>query len=99
MIEIFANNYDVLLSGAAVTVWLSVIAILAGSTLGLTLAFGLRSKSLALRAICGFYRSFWRGTPILVQLLILSVAADRDRGFAVRRGADCAVVEHRGVPG
>ena len=70
MIEIFANNYDVLLSGAVVTVWLSVIAILAGSTLGLTLAFGLRSKSLALRAICGFYRSFWRGTPILVQLLI-----------------------------
>jgi polar amino acid transport system permease protein len=39
--------------------------------LGLALAFGLLSYRSPLAALCGLYRSFWRGTPILVQLLIV----------------------------
>jgi polar amino acid transport system permease protein len=70
MIEIIAANYAVLLSGAAITVALSVVSILVGAALGLMLAFGLRSKSAIPRHVCGVYRSFWRGTPLLVQLLM-----------------------------
>lgn len=70
MVEIITSNWAVLLSGAAITVGLSVTSILVGGTLGLALAFGLRSKSRVLRNACGAYRSFWRGTPLLVQLLI-----------------------------
>jgi polar amino acid transport system permease protein len=70
MVGILTDNYVVLLSGAAVTVGLSIVSILVGGTLGLALAFGLLSKSPTLRTMCGIYRSFWRGTPLLVQLLI-----------------------------
>jgi polar amino acid transport system permease protein len=70
MIEILLSNYQVLLSGAAVTVFLSVIAIAIGGIFGLIVAFGLRSDKRAVRWWCGIYRSFWRGTPILVQLLM-----------------------------
>lgn len=71
MIEIFLNNYGVLLGGAITTVILSGLAIAIGMGLGLALAFGLMSEKVPLRFACGVYRSFWRGTPILVQLLII----------------------------
>lgn len=70
MIEILLSNYQVLFSGAVMTVFLSVIAIGIGGVFGLVIAFGLRSGTGAVRLICGIYRSFWRGTPILVQLLM-----------------------------
>jgi len=71
MIEILAENYGVLIGGAATTVLVSGVAIAIGMVLGLALAFGLLSHRPPLPALCGFYRSFWRGTPILVQLLIV----------------------------
>src|SRR5690606_34250314 len=55
----------------ATTVILSALAIAAGVVIGLALAFGLMSQRRWLRLACGLYRSFWRGTPILVQLLIV----------------------------
>ena len=39
--------------------------------LGLVLAFMLLSKRTTFRTIAGVYRSFWRGTPLLVQLFIV----------------------------
>ena len=39
--------------------------------LGLWLSFGLISRNPAIRRASAAYRSFWRGTPILVQLLIV----------------------------
>jgi polar amino acid transport system permease protein len=71
MIEILAKNYGVLLGGAVTTVVVSGLAIAIGIALGLALAFGLLSQRAPLAALCGLYRSFWRGTPILVQLLIV----------------------------
>jgi polar amino acid transport system permease protein len=71
MIEILAKNYGVLLGGAVTTVVVSGLAIAIGMALGLALAFGLLSQRAPLAALCGLYRSFWRGTPILVQLLIV----------------------------
>ncbi len=71
MFEILVNNHRVLLNGAVMTVAISGIAIAIGMALGLGLAFGLLSERAPRRAVCGLYRSFWRGTPILVQLLIV----------------------------
>ncbi len=71
MFEILIRNHGVLLSGAVTTVMLSALAIAIGMALGLVLAFGLMSERRWVRWPAGFYRSFWRGTPILVQLLIV----------------------------
>jgi polar amino acid transport system permease protein len=71
MIEILTRNYGVLISGATTTVVLSALSIVTGMVLGLALAFGLMSARAPIRLACGLYRSFWRGTPILVQLLIV----------------------------
>lgn len=71
MLELVARHHGVLLSGAVTTLLLSFLAIGLGAALGLPLAFGLRARSRPLRLLCGAYRSFWRGTPIVVQLLIV----------------------------
>jgi polar amino acid transport system permease protein len=71
MIEIFVRNYGVFLGGAMTTVALSAVAIGIGAVFGLLLALGLVSHNPLLRALSGAYRSFWRGTPLLVQLLMM----------------------------
>jgi His/Glu/Gln/Arg/opine family amino acid ABC transporter permease subunit len=71
MIEILVNNYGVLIGGAVTTVVVSGLSIALGMGLGLALAFGLLSQRAPVAVLCGLYRSFWRGTPILVQLLIV----------------------------
>lgn len=71
MIEIFVRNYGVFLGGAATTVTISAVAIGIGAVLGLLLALGLVSRNAVLRNLSGAYRSFWRGTPLLVQLLMM----------------------------
>ena len=53
------------------TVMVSVVSIAAGMVLGLWLSFGLISRRRSIRGPSAAYRSVWRGTPILVQLLIV----------------------------
>nr|WP_281383610.1 amino acid ABC transporter permease [Paenochrobactrum gallinarii] len=57
--------------GTAMSVFVSGISILMGMPLGLLLAFSLTSRNIFLRSFAVIYRSFWRGTPILVQLLLV----------------------------
>ncbi|QJQ96110.1 MULTISPECIES: amino acid ABC transporter permease [Halomonadaceae] len=71
MLEILFNHYPALLRGLATTLTVSLSAIALGLMLGVLLAFGLTSRSRWLRWPCGLYRSFWRGTPILLQLLLV----------------------------
>lgn len=71
MFEILVENHGVLLGGAVTTIVISGVSIAIGMVLGLALAFGLLSPRAPVSALCGIYRSFWRGTPILVQLLIV----------------------------
>lgn len=71
MIDIVVANHALLLRGLWVTVSLSLTSVALGAVLGLALAVGLMAQSRALRWPCGVYRSFWRGTPMLVQLLML----------------------------
>jgi polar amino acid transport system permease protein len=55
--------------GLGVTLGLTVISMLLGTLLGLLLAVGRLSESLLLRRLSGLYVWFFRGTPLLVQLL------------------------------
>lgn len=60
-----------LLWGAGITVLVSGVAIVLGMPLGLVLCFGLTSSHAWVRHLSRLYQSVWRGTPILVQLLII----------------------------
>lgn len=71
MLEIVVANRGVLLEGLWMTVSLSLGSVAIGAVIGMLLAVGLAAPSLPVRWFCGAYRSFWRGTPLLVQLLML----------------------------
>lgn len=71
MFEILIDNYPVLLRGLTFTLIVSLSAIALGMLLGMTLAFALTSRFATVRWLAGGYRSFWRGTPILLQLLLV----------------------------
>ena len=71
MVDILLGYHGVLLQGLATTLIVSGSAIAIGLVTGLLLAFGLMSPYRVVRWPCGVYRSFWRGTPILLQLLLV----------------------------
>lgn len=64
-------NLPMMLWGAWVTILVSGVAIVLGMPLGLILCFCLTSSRPWLRYVSRAYQSVWRGTPILVQLLII----------------------------
>lgn len=59
------------LEAAWTTVWLTVVAQSLAVVLGAGLALGMVSTSRWLIVLSGLYVWIWRGTPILVQLLVL----------------------------
>jgi polar amino acid transport system permease protein len=61
-----------ILQGVIITVVLSVLAQLFGSLIGLLLYFMRRSNNRALRGLAETYVWFFRGTPLLVQILFLN---------------------------
>ena len=68
---VISNHYNAFLIGAGMTAMVSAVSIAAGMVLGLWLSFGLISQNRFIRGASAAYRSVWRGTPILVQLLIV----------------------------
>ena len=70
-LALIQHNLPMMLWGAAMTILISGVAIILGMPLGLALCFGLNSSRPWLRSISRVYRSVWRGTPILVQFLII----------------------------
>ncbi len=58
-------------SGAGITLSLTFVAILFGMVLGLLLAFGRMSKSKTLQGITWTYIWVFRGTPMMLQLMII----------------------------
>ncbi|MFF2324037.1 amino acid ABC transporter permease [Agrobacterium sp. NPDC058088] len=65
-----AHIWPALLDGLTTTMTISLAALLFGAPLALMLAAAVRGNRW-LRVPAGVYISFWRGTPILVQLLII----------------------------
>ncbi len=60
-----------LMQGAALTLFLCLCSIVASSLLGFITALGRLSKSAVAFGIASFYASFFRGTPLLIQILLI----------------------------
>lgn len=70
-LDVIANNFPFLLEGALVTIQLTVIALICGLPLGITFGLMQSSNSKILKGIATAYVSVFRGTPLLVQLMII----------------------------
>ncbi|MBT0769888.1 amino acid ABC transporter permease [Kineosporia sp. J2-2] len=57
------------LDGLVTTIWLTVVAMLAGITMGVVMAVGRRSDNPVVSGAAALYIGFFRGTPLLVQLI------------------------------
>jgi polar amino acid transport system permease protein len=68
--NVVLTNIQALAAGAWMTLFVSFISIAIGVAGGLVLCFALLSNNRALRALAHAYVSFFRGTPLLVQLLM-----------------------------
>tara|TARA_R110002167_G_scaffold19978_22_gene73289 strand:+ start:1170 stop:1922 length:753 start_codon:yes stop_codon:yes gene_type:complete len=60
-----------MVEGVWTTVWLAVVSMIIGVTLGVVLAFMKMSQTGVLRAFANTYIWLWRGTPLLVQMVII----------------------------
>ncbi|NYT36234.1 amino acid ABC transporter permease [Allopusillimonas soli] len=71
MIELFLRALPMLKSALLMTIWLSAVSFLLGSILGLLIAFSRISRFPVLRGFAFCYVSIFRGTPLLVQMLLV----------------------------
>ena len=60
-----------IVEGAWTTVWLAVVSMVLGCALGVVLAFMRMARSAPPRFVANAYIWLWRGTPMLVQLVII----------------------------
>jgi polar amino acid transport system permease protein len=63
-----------LLKGTAITIQLTVVAVIFGLLLGLLLALGRLSRNIVINKACWVYIWFFRGTPLLMQLFFIYYA-------------------------
>ena len=68
IIKILAKYYPVFLKGLGGTMWLAGVTLLAGTVLGLLVAFLRMSKFKPLSGLTAIYIQILRGTPILLRL-------------------------------
>jgi polar amino acid transport system permease protein len=96
------------IAGAWTTVWLTCAAMAIGIVLGFGAALMRLSRSRVLRGVAGFYVWLWRGTPLLVQLVIiytglpqlgirLGVIESALIGFGLNEGAYFAELVRAGI--
>ncbi|HWK72380.1 amino acid ABC transporter permease [Pollutimonas sp. M17] len=71
MFELFMRALPMLKSALAMTVMLAAVSFILGSILGLMIAFARISRYRALRYLAFCYVSVFRGTPLLVQMLLI----------------------------
>lgn len=65
------NPPAIIWQGLWLTIWISVVAQALGVAVGLLIALCIRSKRSWLRGFGKFYVWAWRGTPLLVQLVLI----------------------------
>lgn len=104
--EYLTNGF--MMRGAWTTLWLSTVSMLIGIGLGLVAALMKMSSNIVLRSIANFYIWVWRGTPLLIQLVIiytglpqigirLGVIESAILGLAVNEGAYFAEIVRAGI--
>lgn len=77
-----SNTIDALLKGLFVTLWMTMLSLLLSCVLGLLIGLGRMSKNKVVSMLCAVYLAWFRGTPLLVQLMILYY------GLAIGLGID-----------
>lgn len=70
--ELFFESLPFLLKGAVTTVYVSILVLILGLTIGLFMGMGRLSKIRPVRWGATAYVEFIRGTPVYVQILILA---------------------------
>jgi polar amino acid transport system permease protein len=104
--DYLTNRY--ILMGALTTLWLTVFAITAGLAIGFGLALMRISRRRLLTVPAGFYVWLFRGTPLLVQLIViytglpqlgikLSVVQSALIGLALNEAAYLAEIVRAGI--
>lgn len=89
---------DYMLNGVWTTIWLSCVAMLLGCTLGVIIAFMKMSRFWLLRRIAIAIIWLWRGTPLLVQMVIIYTVLPRvGLRFGVIESAIIALTLHEGA--
>jgi polar amino acid transport system permease protein len=68
------DNWTFVIKGIWVTIFISAIAIIGAVILALLGALGRLSKNPIANGVSGFYTSFFRGTPLIVQLFLIYLA-------------------------
>ncbi|GAA3550119.1 amino acid ABC transporter permease [Amycolatopsis ultiminotia] len=69
--DLFANAFPMLAKGLGVTVLLGVVSFVLGSALGALIALARISSIRVLRAVAIGYVSVFRGTPLLIQIMVI----------------------------
>lgn len=70
--EVYLKGFLIACKGIPTTVWVSLIAIVIGAAFGLLLALCSQTKSKVLQVLAKIYIDVVRGTPMLVQALIMA---------------------------
>ncbi|MBI0581328.1 amino acid ABC transporter permease [Neobacillus cucumis] len=69
---LFENgNFPFLLKGLSITLTMTFFALILSSIIGLLIGIGGLSKNKTISFLCSVYLAWFRGTPLLVQLMIL----------------------------
>lgn len=71
LLEIVLNNLPAMLKGALLTLQITVLSVGFGSILGLIAGLARLSSKKLLRLLATAYVDFFRGTPLLIQILIV----------------------------
>ena len=79
------DNWTFIVKGIWVTIFISAISIIGAVILALFGALGRLSKNPIAYGVSGFYTSFFRGTPLIVQLFLIYLGAAADRARTSRR--------------
>jgi polar amino acid transport system permease protein len=73
-LQIIREYMPLFLKGTVTTIQLSLLSILFGTILGLFIGLGKMTKRRLISLPCIWYISFFRGTPLLVQILLIHSA-------------------------
>lgn len=73
-IDWMKENFLFIATGLRITIFIAVIAIILAITMALLGALGRLSKNPVAFGLAGFYTSFFRGTPLIVQMFLIYFA-------------------------
>lgn len=89
---------DYMLQGVWTTIWLATVAMFLGVSLGVIIAFMKMSRFTPLRLFANGFIWLWRGTPLLVQMVIIyTVLPKVGVRFGVIESAIIALTLHEGA--